>query len=187
MPMFQEKAVDLLQTALNNKNAQFRDDQFEAIEKLIVNRSRLLVVQRTGWGKSIVYFITTRLLREEGKGPTIVISPLLALIRNQIEAANRLGLRAESINSDNTESWGEIYEAVLGNRVDLLFISPERLGNSDFRSKILLNLEIGLLVVDEAHCISDWGHDFRPDYKRIVRVIQSLPPNTPALATTATH
>jgi ATP-dependent DNA helicase RecQ len=183
-----EKALVLLRQALNNPNADFRDAQWEAIEELLLNKSRLLVVQRTGWGKSLVYFLATRLLRDQGAGFTLLISPLLALMRNQIAAAKRIGIRAETINSSNTDEWSLINTKLLTNQVDVLLISPERLANEDFYNKILLPLsqKIGLFVVDEAHCISDWGHDFRPDYRRIVRVLQGLPPNIPVLATTAT-
>lgn len=183
-----EKALVLLRQALNNLNADFRDAQWEAIEELLLNKSRLLVVQRTGWGKSLVYFLATRLLRDQGAGCTLLISPLLALMRNQIAAAKRIGIRAETINSSNTDEWSLINTKLLTNQVDVLLISPERLANENFRDNTLLPLSknIGLLVVDEAHCISDWGHDFRPDYRRIVRVLQALPQNIPVLATTAT-
>jgi ATP-dependent DNA helicase RecQ len=186
--ILREKALVLLRQALNNLNADFRDAQWEAIEELLLNKSRLLVVQRTGWGKSLVYFLATRLLRDQGAGCTLLISPLLALMRNQIAAAKRIGIRAETINSSNTDEWSLINTKLLTNQVDVLLISPERLANENFRDNTLLPLSknIGLLVVDEAHCISDWGHDFRPDYRRIVRVLQALPQNIPVLATTAT-
>ncbi|MFN5872134.1 MAG: RecQ family ATP-dependent DNA helicase [Aphanizomenon sp.] len=186
--ILREKALVLLRQALNNPSADFRDAQWEAIEELLLNKSRLLVVQRTGWGKSLVYFLATRLLRDQGAGCTLLISPLLALMRNQIAAAKRIGIRAETINSSNTDEWSLINTKLLTNQVDVLLISPERLANEDFYNNILLPLsqKIGLFVVDEAHCISDWGHDFRPDYRRIVRVLQGLPPNIPVLATTAT-
>jgi ATP-dependent DNA helicase RecQ len=182
------QALSLLQTALNNPNAYFRDGQWEAISNLLENSSRLLVVQRTGWGKSLVYFLTTRLLRHQQAGPTLLISPLLALMRNQIAAAERIGVKAATINSSNTAQWKEIESQLLAGQVDILLISPERLANEEFTDKILLPLsqKIGLFVVDEAHCISDWGHDFRPDYRRIVRILQALPQNIPVLATTAT-
>jgi ATP-dependent DNA helicase RecQ len=148
----------------------------------------MLVVQRTGWGKSLVYFLATRLLRDQGAGPTLLISPLLALMRNQIAAAERIGVRAASMNSENPEEWGEIKRRIRLGAVDVLLISPERLANEQFRQEVLLPVapRIGLFVVDEAHCISDWGHDFRPDYRRIARVIQALPRPVPVLATTAT-
>jgi ATP-dependent DNA helicase RecQ len=186
--MLREKALVLLRQALNNPNADFRDAQWEAIEELLLNKSRLLVVQRTGWGKSLVYFLATRLLTDQGAGCTLLISPLLALMRNQIAAAQRIGIRAETINSSNTDEWNLVNTKLLTNQVDVLLISPERLANQDFYNNILLPLsqKIGLFVVDEAHCISDWGHDFRPDYRRIVRVLQALPSNIPVLATTAT-
>jgi ATP-dependent DNA helicase RecQ len=180
----------LLRLALNHSQATFRAGQWEAIARLVEKRQRLLVVQRTGWGKSIVYFLTTRLVREQGAGPTVVISPLLALIRNQLAAAERLGLRAASINSDNTADWERIESDFLAGQVDVLLVSPERLANQRFRAQVLGpavgQQGLGLFVVDEAHCISDWGHDFRPDYRRITRLLQTLPPNVPVLATTAT-
>ncbi|BAY62517.1 ATP-dependent DNA helicase [Calothrix brevissima NIES-22] len=191
-----EKALLLLRQALDNSIADFRAGQWEAIEEIIEKRSRLLVIQRTGWGKSLVYFLATRLLRdgcanvfdERGAGCTLLISPLLALMRNQIAAAQRIGIKAATINSSNTEEWEVVKTQLLIGEVDILLISPERLANEEFRDKILLPISgrIGLFVVDEAHCISDWGHDFRPDYRRIVRILQALPQNIPVLATTAT-
>ena len=183
-----QQGLLLLRQALDNSTANFRPGQWEAIEELLQQRSRLLVVQRTGWGKSLVYFLATRLLRDRGAGFTLLISPLLALMRNQIAAAQRIGVKAETINSSNIDKWSLIAKQLLAGEVDVLLISPERLGNEDFREKILLPVSqrIGLFVVDEAHCISDWGHDFRPDYRRIVRILQALPQNIPVLATTAT-
>ena len=182
------KALLILRQALDNPTADFRDGQWEAIENLLQERSRLLVVQRTGWGKSVVYFLTTRLLRDLGAGPTLLISPLLALMRNQIAAAQRIGIRAETINSSNQDEWALVEKQLVAGEVDILLISPERLANEQFRDTVLLPIakRIGLFVVDEAHCISDWGHDFRPDYRRIVRILQALPQNIPVLATTAT-
>ncbi|MEA5533818.1 RecQ family ATP-dependent DNA helicase [Crocosphaera sp. XPORK-15E] len=183
-----DKALRYLRNALNNPNANFRDGQWEAISDLVQNRSRLLVVQRTGWGKSLVYFIATRLLRDQGAGTTLLISPLLALMRNQIAAAQRINVQADTINSSNTQEWNRVQEKLLAGTVDILLISPERLSNEEFRDNILIPIasSIGLFVIDEAHCISDWGHDFRPDYRRIVRILQALPSNIPVLATTAT-
>ena len=187
-PEIKNKALLLLRRSLCSPNTEFRDSQWEAIEALLQQRSRLLVVQRTGWGKSLVYFLTTRLLRDQGAGSTLLISPLLALMRNQIAAAERIGVRAATINSSNPEEWTAVQKQLLAGEVDILLISPERLANEEFRETVLLPLSkrIGLVVVDEAHCISDWGHDFRPDYRRIVRVLQALPQNIPVLATTAT-
>lgn len=183
-----KQALLLLRTALANPVADFHDGQWEAINRLVEQRAQLLVVQRTGWGKSLVYFLATRLLRDQGTGPTLLISPLLALMRNQILAAERLGIRAATINSSNRDDWNRAREQLLTDTVDLLLISPERLANDEFREQYLMPIAatIGLFVVDEAHCISDWGHDFRPDYRRIVRVLQALPANIPVLATTAT-
>ena len=148
----------------------------------------MLVVQKTGWGKSFVYFIATKLLRDGGSGPALLISPLLALMRNQIAAAERMGVRAATINSDNQSNWAEV-EAKLGrDEIDILLISPERLANERFRTEALADIaaRISLLVVDEAHCISDWGHDFRPHYRLLERIVRTLPSNLRLLATTAT-
>lgn len=180
-------ALKYLRIALSNPSASFHDGQWESIEQLL-NRNRVLVVQRTGWGKSMVYFLTTKLLRDQGAGPTLLISPLLSLMRNQLEAAQRIGITGRAINSTNNEEWEQIQNELASNQVDVLLISPERLANNDFRQNVLANMasNIGLFVIDEAHCISDWGHDFRPDYRRIVRVLQAIPSNVPVLATTAT-
>ena len=182
-----ERALALLRTAVGTTTANFRPDQWEAIER-ILKREHLLVVERTGWGKSSVYFLATRLLREKGFGCTLLVSPLLSLMRNQLDSARRLGLRAETINSANVLEWRRVQESLRHDRVDILLISPERLANEDFLLHDLLPMavRIGLFVVDEAHCISDWGHDFRPDYRRIIRVLHALPANVPVLATTAT-
>lgn len=180
-------ALAYLKRVLNHPGASYREGQWESIEALL-NRKRVLVVQRTGWGKSMVYFIATKLLRERDAGPTLLISPLLSLMRNQIEAAQRIGITARTINSTNNEEWEDIHNQIEANQVDILIISPERLANDTFRQQVLSSItsSIGLFVVDEAHCISDWGHDFRPDYRRIVRVLQAIPSNVPVLATTAT-
>ncbi|WP_183094529.1 RecQ family ATP-dependent DNA helicase [Nocardioides stalactiti] len=168
--------------------ATLYDDQWAAIEALVVSRRRALVVQRTGWGKSAVYFVATLLLREQGSGPTVIISPLLALMRNQIAAAERAGIRAATINSTNAGEWEQTHAAIQRGEIDVLLVSPERLNNPGFRDEVLPRLAAtcGLLVVDEAHCISDWGHDFRPDYRRIRTLLAELPDGIPVLATTAT-
>src|SRR5215471_5653096 len=168
--------------------AVFREGQWQAIDAIVTDRRRVLVVQRTGWGKSLVYFLSTKLLRDQGGGPTILVSPLLSLMRNQIEAASRIGIRAITINSSNRAEWDAAEAALATNSCDILIISPERLGNERFMKSVLpaLTIRVGLFVVDEVHCISDWGHDFRPDYRRIVRIIDNLPAGIPVLGTTAT-
>ncbi|WP_031080688.1 RecQ family ATP-dependent DNA helicase [Streptomyces sp. NRRL WC-3549] len=168
--------------------AQLREDQWQAVAALVQERRRALVVQRTGWGKSAVYFVATALLRRRGAGPTVIISPLLALMRNQVESAARAGIQARTINSANPEEWDSIYGEVERGETDVLLVSPERLNSVDFRDQVLPRLAAttGLLVVDEAHCISDWGHDFRPDYRRLRAMLAELPAGVPVLATTAT-
>ena len=182
------QALALLRAGTGIPDAVFRDGQEEAIQHIVESRRPLLLVQRTGWGKSNVYFIATRLLREQGSGPALLISPLLALMRNQIGAAQRMGIRARTINSGNQETWTQIAGEVQRNEVDILLISPERLVNEQFVQTVLgpASLNIVLLIVDEAHCISDWGHDFRPHYRLIERMIRTLPSNLRLLATTAT-
>lgn len=174
--------------ALAGPDARLRDDQWTAISALVTGRRRALVVQRTGWGKSAVYFTATALLRARGAGPSVIVSPLLALMRNQIEAADRAGIHARTVNSANIDEWEQVYAEVAGGAVDVLLVSPERLNNPGFRDLVLPKLiaAAGMLVVDEAHCISDWGHDFRPDYRRLRTLLAELPPGVPVLATTAT-
>ena len=181
-------ACELLRKLTGREDAVFRDGQYEAIEALVVHHRRALVVQRTGWGKSAVYFIAALLQRRAGAGPALIVSPLLALMRNQVEAAGRAGVRAATINSSNVTDWEEIAEAIEQDLLDVLLVSPERLVNPRFRDTQLPHLlaRAGLVVIDEAHCISDWGHDFRPDYRRIRSLIRELPDRVPVLATTAT-
>ncbi|RMH76298.1 MAG: RecQ family ATP-dependent DNA helicase [Actinomyces sp.] len=182
------QALEVLHLLTGDPQARFRPGQLEAIEALVVRRERVLVVQRTGWGKSAVYFIATRLLRERGGGPTLLISPLLALMRNQQEAAARAGIRAVSLNSSNRADWDDILAALRRDEVDVLLVSEMRLHNDAFREHYLplVGDRAGLLVVDEVHCISDWGHDFRPHYRRIARFLDLLSPGTPVLGCTAT-
>lgn len=184
------KSLQLLRAGLGDPAAGFYEGQWESIEALVRHRAHLLLVQRTGWGKSVVYFIATRLLREERgeKGLSLLISPLLSLMRNQLSMAERFGVKAEAIHSDNTEEWAHVESLLNQDMVHLLMISPERLANEDFQQRLLPSIgpRVFMLIVDEAHCISDWGHDFRPDYRRITRIAQSLPRNVPLLATTAT-
>ena len=169
-------------------DAAFRDGQREAIEAVVADGSRTLVVQRTGWGKSLVYWIATRVRRDRGHGPTVIVSPLLSLMRNQIEAADRLGLRAVTINSANRDDWAAIEDDLAADRIDVLFVSAQRFANEDFNARLLpgIRRSIGMFVVDEAHCISDWGHEFVPDYRRIGRLLPSLGAAVPVLGTTAT-
>ncbi|MYJ13721.1 MAG: DEAD/DEAH box helicase [Acidimicrobiia bacterium] len=187
-PRLAGEALGLLRRLTGDPGSDFRPNQLETIERLVGRRERVLLVQRTGWGKSAVYFIATRMLRDRGSGPTLLVSPLLALMRNQIEAARRMGVRAETINSANRDDWYRVLDRLDRDVVDLLLISPERLANPEFRSDVLpkVGSRSGLLVVDEAHCISDWGHDFRPDYRRITRVLGLLPAGVPVLCCTAT-
>ena len=174
--------------ALAGEQARLREDQWTAIRALVAERRRALVVQRTGWGKSAVYFIATALLRARGAGPTVIVSPLLALMRNQVEAAKGAGIQARTINSANTTEWDALYAEVTAGHADVLLVSPERLNNPSFRDQVLpgLSRSAGLVVIDEAHCISDWGHDFRPDYRRLRTLLEDLPAGIPVLATTAT-
>ena len=188
MKYLQDRALRLLRLGSGFPDAVFRDGQEAAIRHVVEGRGRLLVVQKTGWGKSFVYFIAAGLLREAGLGPALLVSPLLALMRNQIAAAERMGVRAATIHSDNQDEWHDV-EARLGrNAIDILLISPERLANERFRAQVLAGIaaRLSLLVIDEAHCISDWGHDFRPHYRLLERMVRRLPPNLRLLATTAT-
>lgn len=182
------RALALLRSGTGLPGAAFRDGQEEAIRHVVEGRGRLLVVQRTGWGKSFVYFIAAKLLREAGAGPALLVSPLLALMRNQIAAAERMGLRAARIASDNADEWDAAEAGLRRDDIDILLVSPERLGNDRFNAGPLARIapRAALLVIDEAHCISDWGHDFRPRYRMIGRVARALPPNLRLLATTAT-
>ena len=182
------RALELLRIGSGRADATFRDGQEEAIRHIVEGNGRLLVVQKTGWGKSFVYFIAAKLLREAGSGPSLLISPLLALMRNQIAAAERMGVRAATINSDNVDEWAAVEVKLAKGEIDILLISPERLANDYFQTQVLSGIaaQISMLVIDEAHCISDWGHDFRPHYRLLERIVKTLPPNLRLLATTAT-
>ncbi|ADB48751.1 RecQ family ATP-dependent DNA helicase [Conexibacter woesei] len=187
-PAFAAQTLDRLRALTGDPSAEFRDGQLEAIHDVVADRARVLCVQRTGWGKSAVYFLATSLLRAKGAGPTLIVSPLLALMRNQIAGAERLGLRAFTINSTNRDEWDAIRAGLAADEIDLLLISPERLNNPRFRDEMLplFAASVGLLVIDEAHCISDWGHDFRPDYRRVKDMLAALPERVAVLGTTAT-
>ena len=182
------RALELLRLGSGLPDAEFRESQEAAIRHIVEGKGKLLVVQKTGWGKSFVYFIAAKLLRERGAGPALLISPLLSLMRNQIAAAERMGVVAETINSSNTADWEGVETQLQNDDVDVLLIAPERLANDDFREQVLPGIagRVALLVIDEAHCISDWGHDFRPDYRRIERTVRNLPANIQILGTTAT-
>ncbi|WP_208292200.1 RecQ family ATP-dependent DNA helicase [Nesterenkonia aurantiaca] len=186
-PAFYTEARERL-AALAGAEVDFRDGQFEAISALVQDRRRVLVVQKTGWGKSAVYFLAAHLLRSRGRGVSLIVSPLIALMRDQIAAATRAGVRAQAVSSANAHEWDSIMESLRNDELDVLLISPERLANPRFRDEVLPGLlqRMGMLVVDEAHCISDWGHDFRPDYRRIGEIVRNLPAEVPVLATTAT-
>ena len=183
-----DEVVQALRALTNNSKAELREGQREAIDAIVNDKARVIVVQRTGWGKSALYFVATHLLRQQGMGPSLIISPLLALMNNQIDAARKLGLRAYTINSANDLGLGELTELLESDQVDVLLISPERLANPEFAEKImpLVGRRPGLIVIDEVHCISDWGHDFRPDYRRLGQLISRLPAGIPVLGTTAT-
>ncbi|RBY93693.1 recombinase RecQ [Blastococcus sp. TF02-8] len=182
------EALEILRELTGRPDAVFREGQDAAVAALVERSQRALVVQRTGWGKSAVYFVSTALLRRRGKGPTLLVSPLLALMRDQVAAAARAGIRAVEISSANATEWDDVAAQLAADEVDVLLVSPERLTNPRFREEQLPGLveRCGLLVVDEAHCVSDWGHDFRPDYRRIRDLLGTLPTGTPVLATTAT-
>ncbi len=184
-----DDALEALRKLIGDPDVVFRDGQWDAIEALVDARGRVLCVQRTGWGKSAVYFVATLLLRARGAGPTIIVSPLLALMRNQIEHAERGGVRAAKFDStSDDDAWREVRDRLERDEIDLLLVSPERFANPWFVANVMPDLarRVGLFVVDEAHCISDWGHDFRPNYRRITRILQSLPAGVPVLCTTAT-
>lgn len=184
----QQHAADAVITSLAGPGARLRDDQLTAVSALTAPGARVLVVQATGWGKSAVYWSATAIIRAAGGGPTLIVSPLLSLMRDQVAAAHRGGLSAATLNSSNIGEWSAIEERLRGGDLDVLLVSPERLANPGFGRRVLDALagNLGLLVIDEAHAVSDWGHDFRPDYRRVADVLRDLNPATPVLATTAT-
>lgn len=186
--MNKAQAELLLKTALADTTVTFRDGQWEAINALVNQNQKLLVVQRTGWGKSSVYFISTKIFRDRGKGPTLIVSPLLALMRNQVVAASRLGLEAVRWDSTNRDEQPETLRRLANNEIDVLFVHPKQFSNQRFLDNVLepISDNLGLMVVDEAHCISDWGHDFIPEYRLIASILKGLPANTGVLGTTAT-
>ena len=178
--------LNLLKKMLGN-DVRFRPGQYEIIDSVISNGGKHLLVQKTGWGKSIIYFILTKIFRDKGGGPTLLISPLLSLMRNQIYHAEKIGIKAVAINSSNSQDHDRILHEIQKDNIDILLVAPERLSNQHFLTEILPSMKsIGLFVIDEAHCISDWGHDFRPDYRRIKNLIQQTFDNIPILGTTAT-
>ena len=183
MMNIRKKAYEILFKLYGTK-AEFRSGQFEAIEATLSHK-RTLVVQKTGWGKSLVYFLSTKILREQGEGVTLVVSPLLVLMENQLESASRLGLKCDMLNYTTKDRHSEIIEQLKNDKLDVIFVTPETLFNDEVQ-KALLEIRIGLFVVDEAHCISDWGHDFRLKYCNLIKVIKNLPKSVPVLATTAT-
>ena len=183
-----KRAIELLRLGTGDPEAEFRSGQEEAIRHIVEGNGRLLVVQKTGWGKSFVYFIAAKMLREAGNGPALLVSPLLSLMRNQIMAAEKMGAKAVTISSANQDNWDDVEEQIINDQADIVLISPERFANQRFGRNVLANIanRVSLLVVDEAHCISDWGHEFRPQYRLIEKIIRLLPPNLRLLATTAT-
>ena len=173
---------------LAGPGAVLRPDQLVAAQALVCDRRRVLCVQATGWGKSAVYWIAAAALRAAGSGPVLVVSPLLALMRDQVTAASRAGLKAVTLNSSNFDDWAAIEKQLADDEVDVLLTSPERLASARFSESVLPGLlaRLGMLVIDEAHCVSDWGFDFRPDYQRLTRLLTSTRDDLPVLATTAT-
>lgn len=181
-----DEHMDKVLRSMVGGTAVVHDDQRSAVRALVAERARVLVVQATGWGKSAVYWAATSAIRSLSGGPTLVVSPLLALMRNQLKAAEGAGLRAATINSTNVDDWDIIMKKMESGTIDVLLVSPERLANPRFAHRIGPIIEhAGLIVIDEAHCISDWGFDFRPDYQRLSHILTASP-TTPVLATTAT-
>ena len=161
----------------------FYDEQWDAISK-VMNGERILMIQKTGFGKSLCYqFPATQF-----NGLTITFSPLIALMRDQVKNLRSRGIEAAAINSEEPPEVNEetLRRAARG-ELSLLYIAPERLGNTKWVETITeMKSNVSMIVVDEAHCISVWGHDFRPDYRRIINLVKSLPNNVPILTTTAT-
>jgi len=183
----EREATEILRRAYGPK-AKLRDGQWDAVSAILEPGARLLLVQATGWGKSVVYFLALSLLRRQGRGVMLVVSPLISLMRNQVAFAAKFGLHAAAIHSENQNEWAQIESRLAAGGVDVLFVSPERLHVSDFRKRVLepYLAQTALVVVDEAHCISEWGHDFRPEYRSILKQLIGLPKEASILAATAT-
>ncbi len=163
------------------KFEDFHDNQWRVIKELLDNK-RVLIIEKTGFGKSLCYQYCANLF----EGVTIVFSPLLSLIRDQVSSLKDKGIKAECIISEQTkEKNEEIINKALKGKLSMLYISPERLDN-EFWIQCITKIKISMIVIDEAHCISQWGHDFRPQYRRILNLVDYLPLDFPILALSAT-
>jgi ATP-dependent DNA helicase RecQ len=159
----------------------FFDDQWKTIDR-ILQKKRVLLIEKTGFGKSLTFqFPATQF-----DGLTIIFSPLIALMRDQIKSLKEKGIKVGLINSGQTDEENDLtIQNAINNKLKILYIAPERQENSVWQEAVL-KMNISFVVIDEAHCISTWGHDFRPAFKRIVNLTKLLPSNIPVLATTAT-